>query len=166
MTDSGLEAVSRRLKSYFEFKGASKNDSEDLVHEVFCKLLKAGKNIETARMPYLVSTANCVMIDRWRRGTRDPLEKILIGQEALEEVLHAPLEHSPEYLHHGYRVLKNVSHIISTLTQLQRQVFISYRLDNYSMKEIAEARAVSVSSVEKLLYKASNRVRISLVAEQ
>lgn len=163
MKKNNLGEVARGLKSYFEFKGVSANESEDFVQDVFFKVLRAGKDIESIEKAYFFSTANRLMIDYWRKCQRDPLAKISALQ--IDNELFTGHGYSPEYLYHEDQLLKKFSETINALTQLQRQTFVSHRLGNSSIKEIAEVRAVTVGAVEKLLSKANNRVRMLLIEQ-
>lgn len=162
MKNSGLSEISRQLKSYFEIRGISANESQDFVQEVFFKLLRAGKDVEAIEKAYAFSTADRLMIDRWRKRQRDPLANISVPPDSFDNEFFTECENSPEYLYHEDQLVKKFRKIIRSLTWLQRQTFISHRLRDYSIRDIAEARNVTESSVEKLLHKARSHIHISL----
>ncbi len=159
-----LESKSNRLKFYFERRGVSKNDSEDLVQEVFYKILRAGKDIESVGYPYLYCSARSVLINSFRRGKNDPLNNVLEGHEAVDEFVLVDNDYTPDYLGHENQLLNKVNQKVCSLTQLQQNIFFGYFLSDCTMKDIAGSRNVTVSSVEKIISKV--RVNVSVLLMQ
>jgi RNA polymerase sigma-70 factor (ECF subfamily) len=151
-----LEALSSELRPsllrYFSRKVRDRSHAEDLVQEVFLRLVKKtgfDGNRPGARA-YVFETANNVYIDWLRRrrvrqaGAHDSLEpghpsdedfsseRVLIGKERLAEALAVLME----------------------LPERTRAIFVLRRIEGLRCKDVAKRLNISASSVEKHMVKA------------
>lgn len=156
------------LLAYFAKRVQSRSEAEDLVQEVFVRLLRHpdrhnGQTIEA----YIFTIAANLLRDRAKSVAgghhrqshnvdflggrdeysaaliedRDP-ERVLLGKESVEDVLGA----------------------LAELGERTRDVFILARLENMPHREIARLFGVSVSSVEKMIMKAMAHLAARMLA--
>lgn len=162
MTDQDIKKITIQLRRYLECHGISHDDSGDFVNDIYCRILKSGRVFTKKDMPYLYITAKNMMIDRWRHNSRDPLAMQTRDSTDIDEFLHANPESSPEYCY-----IENIAHralckSILKLTIRERQSFISHRMENHIIRDIAKEAKVSESAIEKLLARANKKIRKSL----
>ena len=133
----------------------SKEDSENVVHEVFLKLWENRKNIEKVR-PYLFSIAynTTISVIRKRIKEQEFIDYIKSLPESWEEPVNIDLE---------YRELKEkADNIINDLPGRQKEVYLLSRQNGLSYKEIAKKMNISVNTVENHLVRALRTIRKEL----
>jgi RNA polymerase sigma factor (sigma-70 family) len=126
-------------------------DSADIVQEAFLRVLQY-PNPETIREPrtFLFQTAANVAVDYYRRAkTRDRFSDYNADAEALADATNLP----QQKCEHEER-LQLFSGWLENLPELQRHVFVLFRIEGYSHKEIAEKLDISVRCSERYLQRA------------
>ncbi|WP_165912280.1 RNA polymerase sigma factor [Novosphingobium sp. PhB165] len=136
------------LERYFRRRGATHEEAEDLTQCVFLKLLDKMKT-ENADVPdgYVFSAAASVFIDHRRSLSVRPIGALAT---ALDENLacDAPLQDRIVEDRENLRVIRK--RILALPSKLSR-AFILHRFDQLSQAEISRRMNVSVSSVEKYI---------------
>src|ERR1700741_1359646 len=149
-----LQQLSERyrqpLTAYFQRRVGSRNEAEDLVQEVFLRLVKR-LDVETLDNPeaFVFKTAVNLLRDRFRRGKtqRDHLAEVGAREPGIEEL-------SPERVFDSRQHLEIVIDALQGLDERRLDALILHRLEGMKHAQIAELYGVSVSSVEKYIIKA------------
>lgn len=138
------------LTAYFERRVRSRDEAEDLVQEVFLRLVRRpdGMDIENPEA-FVFRAAVNLMRDRSRRQKtlRSHLGETELRQDRFEGI-------SPERVLGDRQALQAAMRRLSELDERTRDAFILHRLEGWKHAEIARAFGVSVSSVEKYIIKA------------
>jgi RNA polymerase sigma-70 factor (ECF subfamily) len=138
------------LTRYFRRRLPGASDIEDLVQEVFLRIVKRGDSDQLDQFgSYMFQTAANVMKDRRRR--RQVREADL--HISLEPDLHAAASPDPERVILGQEALRATTRKLMSLPERARRVFALRRLEGLPIKDIAERLGVSPSTVEKDLQK-------------
>jgi RNA polymerase sigma-70 factor (ECF subfamily) len=143
------------LRSYFLRRVRDRHNAEDLTQEVLLRVLRASEGDAIERPEsYVFKVAANLLKDLRRQTMRrsgvmvspagDPLE----AQDALVE------ERSPERVMLGQVTLAQVLQALGELSELTRNVFILFRLENMKQKDIAALYGIAQSTVEKHVMRA------------
>ncbi|NDV94893.1 RNA polymerase sigma factor [Dysgonomonas sp. 521] len=143
-----------QLKNYITKRVLSKEDSEDILQNVFYQLSKVDlieKPIEQVSA-WLYSVANNQIIDRSRkhREVEMPYVTTQDGEDIfLEEVSSLMLDKdsSPETEYLRTLIWDELEVALSELPEEQREVFELNELEGFSFKEIAEATGITVNTL-------------------
>lgn len=136
------------LRQYFMRRGARPDQADDLVQEVYARLvaMRSTQQIENVQA-YIFRIAANLMTDSYRRMARRPA---LHEQEFDEETHWSPGDgFSPERILLGRERLDHLKQTILALPEKPREVFILHRFEGFKYHEIADALHMSVSAVEK-----------------
>lgn len=155
-TIENIELVAKRfekpLKGFFLKRISNMPDADDLVQEVFYRLVKrkSGAQIEQLE-PYIFQSAANVLTDYYRRqGSRH--------QNAHQPITEHELEFSsqitPERVLIGKDRLEKLIALLEKLPERTRDIFVLRILENLRSVEVAKMIGVSVRSVEKHTAKA------------
>jgi RNA polymerase sigma factor (sigma-70 family) len=127
------------LKSYF-LRMIRANDT-DLIENPESYVFKAAANL---------------LLDHKRRTLRNPTLRARSLDAALEDEFVARLveDRSPERVLLGEATLLEVSRALDELSELTRNVFILFRLENMLQKDIAALFGIGQSTVEKHVMRA------------
>lgn len=140
------EAVRGALQRYFARQGCEAGEIDDLVQEVFLRIVRRGNAGELERLDgYIFQTAGSVLLDRHRRRRARASDRHV----PFEPETHGGVAGGPDEALLGREALGKVSAVLMTLPERTRQVFILRRLEELSFREIAQRLGVSVSAVEK-----------------
>lgn len=134
------------LRRFFERRILEHGDVDDLVQEVFLRLVRRGGVQDVARLePYLFETAANVLRDRLRhRRSRHASEhQEFDGEQA------GPTEVTPERQLIGRETVARLATALEKLPQRPRTVFLLRRIEGLRQAEIAARLGVSLSTVEK-----------------
>ncbi|MGC8517620.1 MAG: RNA polymerase sigma factor [Steroidobacteraceae bacterium] len=150
------ERFSAPLRSYFLRRVRDRDNAEDLTQEVLLRVFRAGE-IEAIERPesYVFKVAANLLKDLRRRAARRPGEvssPLEEGEEGAPEALID--ERSPERVMLGEASLAQVLEALGELTELTRNVFILFRLENMKQKDIAALYGIAQSTVEKHVMRA------------
>ncbi|HWS61353.1 MAG TPA: sigma-70 family RNA polymerase sigma factor [Steroidobacteraceae bacterium] len=143
------------LLAYFGRRVASATEAEDLVQDVFERVLRS---LETEPIhnaeSYVFKVAINLLRDRARSARRHGVEEPLPGDTVAEFAEALAVDLSPERVVLGERTLEEVVSVLNELGERTRAMFYLYRLENLKIREIAEMYAISPSAVEKQVGKA------------
>jgi len=144
-----LKSAFEKVKSALMRHGRSESDADDLVQEAWVRLASY-ESVKELEEPdaFLMRVALNLSIDMHRarqiRGEEVQLEDVVIidASPAAEDVLS------------GQERLARMTHCLSRLGEKTRRIFLAYRLDGLSYKEIARRNDLSISTVEKHIARA------------
>ncbi len=139
------------LTRYFERHVHESADVEDLVQEVFMRLLHR-RDLTAIDRPegYLFETAASVIRDRARKRVVRHAQ----DHESYDESVHAIEDASLERVSMDREALQAVVRALHELPERTRTVFILHRMEELRQTEIARRLGISVSAVEKHMIKA------------
>lgn len=140
------------LLRFFERRVKDRAEAEDLVQEVFVRLMKRGdiSQLEDLR-GYLFETAASVLVDRARRRTSRRSEE----HQSFDPALHGSHDISSEHVLIGRETLSRAARALLELPERTRTVFVLRRLEGMRYQDIAERLGVSLSLVEKQVARAA-----------
>lgn len=150
-----IEALNRRyripLTRFFSSRTRRPDDIEDLVQEVFVRLIARG-GLEDVRAEenYLFMTAANV----WRDSGRKDMSRRRGSHASLADHHHPVDSLSPEVVAVGREDLRRVLVAIQELPLRTQAIFALQRYEELSYQEIARRQGISVSAVEKHMMKA------------
>lgn len=166
LTREALDVRYRRpLTAFFMRRAASQADAEDLVQEVFVRLLaRAATDIESADS-FVFAIAGNLLRDRARMAqtrrtsAHDPVE----GAFDTDHVDDALVEHcGPDRVLLDKERLALVTRALEDLGERTRNIFVLYRLENMRRRDIAVLYGITVSAVEKHIAKALDHLMTRL----
>ena len=143
-----------RLRNFIRRRVPDPSDAEDIVQEVFYRLVEANRLL----MPiehvtgWLFRVARNRIIDLFRKkrletSGSDPLAVSDEGEALLlEDVLPSP-DAGPAEAYARTVLLDELEEALDELPEEQRDVFIAHEIDGYSFKEIAARTGVSVNTL-------------------
>lgn len=139
------------LERYFSRRIPSKHDVDDLVQEVFERLMRRGAIENDDQVDgYVFTTASSVLTDRHRRGR--------VRQEHLYDEFcpdtHSGVDFSPEHVLANRERLARVSAILLELPERTRAIFVLRRLEGMRYLDIAKRLGISISATEKHMQRA------------
>lgn len=154
-----VRAFRAPLLTYFCKRVSSRVEAEDLTQEVFVRLLRhLDRQDSQAIDAYVFTIAANLLRDRAKSisGTHDRQSK---NVDLLVEAGHFPRalieDRDPERVLLGKETIEDVLCALAELGERTRDVFILARLENLQHREIAEMFGISVSSIEKMIMKAT-----------
>ena len=161
-TVSADAAISERfaapLLSYFQRRIRDRTQAEDLVQDVLLRVIRA-RDSGTIENPerYVFKVAANLLKDVRRSAGRHP---ILVRHSIEDDPLDARPEalvdeRSPERVLIGQMTLAWVLKALEELSELTRNVFILFRLEQMKQKDIATLLGISQGTVEKHVMKAA-----------
>ena len=160
--DARSEALARlslafrpSLTRYFQRRVANPAEIDDLVQEVFLRLLVRGGVEDMASVSgYVFETASSVLMDRHRRrAVRHADDHVSIETEGDEGSYF-----SAERVHLGRELLREAALELLAMPERTRTVCILRVLEGLSYKDISHRLGISVSAVEKHMTRAMRRL--------
>jgi len=132
--------------------------AEDVVQDVFIKLLEQGSkiNLDLQPLAYLRRMVSNKCIDILRSNQR-----LREKNKALSEVLDIKFSPDAEIDEEVKKKLKNA---LNLLPDRCKEVFLLAKMNKYSYKEIAEEMAISVKTVENQMGKALKVLREAMIS--
>jgi len=157
--DSAIsERFAAPLLSYFQRRIRDRTQAEDLVQDVLLRVIRARESgaIENPES-YVFKVAANLLKDLRRRAGRHP---ILVPHSIEDDPLDARPEalvdeRSPERVLIGQMTLARALKALDELSELTRNVFILFRLEQMKQKDIATLLGISQGAVEKHVMKAA-----------
>ena len=144
------------LRKYFSARVYDRQDVEDLVQEVFCRLSERTTSLQIENPEaYLFQTAANLLRDRARRdqtrggATRDLAEQAKLSFEEI----------SPERVLLGKRKVEELNRALMELPERTRAIFLLHRFEGHKYSEMARQFGVSTSSVEKHMMEAIRHLK-------
>jgi len=157
------EILRGALTRYFQRHVRDSNEIDDLVQEVFLRIVKRGNCEQLEHLEgYVFQTAASVLKDRWRRRK----SRLSDQHVPFEPELHGGTEPGPDQLLMGRQTLKTAGLILLELPERTRVVFVLRRLENLSYSEIGLRLGLSVSAVEKHMLRAVRHLATRMGADR
>lgn len=154
--DTAIEALSAELRPsllrWFSRKVSSRAEVEDLVQDVFLRLVKKpgfDGTLPTAKA-YILETAKNAHID-WLRRRR---VRECDSHGELENEQPADADFSPERVLIGRERLAEATAALLELPERTRVIFVLRRIEGLKCKDVARRLNISVSAVEKHMARA------------
>jgi len=146
------EELNRRwrpaLMAFFLRRVRNPSEAEDLVQEVFVRMLRRGDN--TAPDVYIFQIAQNLLVDRIRKHrVRDRYRDGLSAEPGRDFD-----DFDPHRLAEGREQLALLARAMGDLPERTRAIFILYRVENMSQDAIATAFGISTSAVKQHVAKA------------
>ncbi|SDD25395.1 RNA polymerase sigma-70 factor, ECF subfamily [Sphingomonas sp. YR710] len=152
-----LERLSRDFRwpllRYFRRRTTNTADLEDMVQEVFVRLIRRGGTSALARenlSAYVFETASSVLKDRLRKGVTHHVE----AHEPFDSDRHSGVDFSPEHVLLNRERLVRATAVLLELPERTRVIFVLRRLEGMRFNDIASRLGISVSAVEKHMQRA------------
>lgn len=140
------------LTRYFQRRLPNTHEVDDLVQEVFLRIVRRGNSQDLDRFEgYVFETAASVIKDRFRRRRT----RMSASHVTFEPDLHGQVDVSPEQTVLAREALRSTTRAIMALPERTRTIFILRRLEGLSHPEIARRLGVSLSAVEKHMQRAA-----------
>jgi RNA polymerase sigma factor (sigma-70 family) len=143
------------LLAYFRRRAASASEAEDLVQDVFERVLRTLESESIRNVDsYVFKVAVNLLRDRARSARRRGIDEPLPADTVAEFADALAVDLSPERVVLGEKALAEVLAALEELPERTRTMFYLYRLEKLKTREIGEMYAVSTSAVEKQVAKA------------
>ena len=150
---SEIVAVERaRLRNFIRRRVPNEADAEDLLQDVFSKLVEANRLL----MPienvtgWLFRVARNAITDLFRRKKPEPFGDGIEGDDGeslrIEDLLPSG-EAGPEALYYRHALLEELEIALDELPPEQRAVFLAHELEGRSFKELAAESGVGVNTL-------------------
>jgi RNA polymerase sigma-70 factor (ECF subfamily) len=159
-----LNGLNRRyrpaLMAFFMRRAASHSDAEDMTQELFAKLAAPQAGAMDNADAYIFQMAANLLRDRGRR------EKVRANYRASVDAGSVDLEPlDPARVLLARESLGEVSDALRELPERTRAIFLLFRLEGMKQSELATLYGISISAVQKHIFKAmthlTKRVRAS-----
>jgi RNA polymerase sigma factor (sigma-70 family) len=142
-----------RLRNFIRRRVADPADVEDILQDVFYKLVKANRLL----MPidhvtgWLFSVARNRITDLFRKRREETLSDSSVADEdgdllRIEDLLPSP-DAGPEALYARHVLLDELELAIGELPDEQREVFVAHELEGRSFKELSAESGVNVNTL-------------------
>ncbi len=157
--ETDLAARSRALRGaltrYFQRRLPDANEVDDLVQEVFLRIVRRGDSQDLDRFEgYVFETAASVLKDRFRRRR----VRMSASHVSFEPDLHGQTDVSPEQTILAREALRSTTRAIMALPERTRTIFVLRRLEGLTHPEIARRLGLSLSAVEKHMQRAAKHL--------
>jgi RNA polymerase sigma-70 factor (ECF subfamily) len=147
----GAEPLRQSLAGYFRRRVQDASEVDDLVQEVFTRLLTRESTAPVEHLEaYVFQTAGTVLADRRRRRQVRRSE----AHVSFDVDRHGEHEIGPERVVAARQRLRAARDALMMLPERTRAVFVLHRLEGRRYREIASQLGISVSSVEKHMARA------------
>lgn len=149
-----LDRLQVRLKAFFRRGGSSLADAEDLASDVLVRLIGPNRKEDQQTDAYAFAIARNLQRDGQRRSA----VRRMHGWSADADIV--PLLHAGNDALDAERVLisrQDAAMLVEGLGELgerTRTIFLLYRLEGWTQREIAAQLGLSISAVEKNVAKA------------
>jgi RNA polymerase sigma factor (sigma-70 family) len=151
--------IRRWLTNYFRRRVSNAADVEDMVQEVFVRLVSRNSTASVEHLGgYIVKTAASVIADSARRRT----SRMGAFHVPLDEDHHGDEDIHPERVLVGKEDLHAATAALLSLPERTRAVFIMRRLEGCRHADIARQLGISVSAVEKHMVRAIEHVSLEM----
>jgi RNA polymerase sigma-70 factor (ECF subfamily) len=145
------EPLRRSLTRFFQRRVRESADVEDLVQEVFTRIVACNNSRPVDNLGgYVFQTAASVLADRGRRRSSRHAD----AHQEFDPEHHGDDELDPERVLSGKQSLRAATAALLSLPERTRTIFVLHRLEGYKHREIAEQLGISVSAVEKQIIRA------------
>lgn len=149
------EPVRRWLTGYFRRRVRDGEDVEDLVQDVFARIVARDSTTAVGNLAgYVLRTATSVLTDRARRRMSRPSHLHVV----LDTDRHGDDDFDPERILSGKEDLHAATAALLSLPERTRTIFVLRRLEGCRLSDIARQLGISVSAVEKHMVRAINHL--------
>ena len=139
------------LVRFFQRQVQDPTEVDDLVQEVFLRMVKRGGAGQLEHLDgYIFQTAASVLKDRGRRRKVRAADRHI----PLDLDVADAIEPGAERLLIGKQALRAVGLILLEMPERTRRVFVLRRLEGLAYQEIGQRLGLSVSAVEKHMFRA------------
>jgi RNA polymerase sigma factor (sigma-70 family) len=139
-----------RLRSFIRRRVADPGDAEDILQDVFYRLVEANRLLVPIDhvTGWLFRVARNRITDLFRRKRVSRFSDVAGGDETdFAELLPSTSDEDPEALYLRGIVLDELEVALQELPEAQRTVFVAHELEGRSFKELAAERRVSVNTL-------------------
>ncbi|WIO74969.1 RNA polymerase sigma factor [Porticoccaceae bacterium LTM1] len=149
------------LRSFVARNMAADEDPEDIVQEVFIRLVKMDDLYDRlteesgSTRSYLFTIANNLVVDLERKKSR----RRGFDSRLMEEAEDAVVESNPEVIVSANRELEMLKAVIMKLRPDLRRAFVLNRFKHLSYPQVAEHMGVTVKQVEYFMSQALVQIR-------
>lgn len=144
------------LKKFVASRLLFADEAEDIVQNVFMRLLQMDKMITTITLPCLVYTvARNLIFDYWRHRSKVEEYEHLIQKSDLGYVG----SNDVESIFCAHEVEEELEHSIARLSQKQAKIYRLHIYDGMAVSEIADKLSLKYKNVEYCLGSARKEVR-------
>ena len=139
-----------KVKSALMRRGRSEPDADDLVQDAWIRLTSYARDkVVDEPEAFLMKVALNLSIDMHRA-------RLSRGEEVLvEDVILVDASPTAEDLLEARERMARLSHCLGRLSDKSREIFMGYRVDGMTYKEIARQHGLSISTVEKHIARAT-----------
>jgi RNA polymerase sigma-70 factor (ECF subfamily) len=150
----------RELRDYLLRRLNRKQEVEDVVQEVFMRLLRIKRN-EMIRNPqaYIYGMALHVVREQRMRAERS-WTWLTLEPEKIAELAENPEELNPDALADELDLRRQLDRALETLPPMHLRVLLLHKRDGYSYEEVAGKLGLSVNTVDKYLMQAKVKLRL------
>lgn len=147
------------LNLFFRRRGAAPDLCEDLIQDVFARLAaRSGcRDIEKSEA-YLMVTASNVWKDFLRKKQTHSHEKHV----PYEDYAHSPEGFSPERVFLGKEAVQRLVAVLESLPPRTRNIYLLCRAHGFTRAQVAKRLGVSISTVDRHLMTAAEKIGIEL----
>jgi len=147
---SNWQAAFSRIRAALVRRGRSVQDADDLVQEAWVRLACYERDQEVIQPEaFLMRTALNLSIDKHRMHANR-------GEEVqLEDVVLLDVAPGTEAVVLARERMARLSLCLDRLNEKTRDIFLAYRVDGLTYREIAERHGLSITRVEKHVSKAT-----------
>jgi len=142
-----------RLRNFIRRRVPDPRDAEDILQDVFCKLVEANRLL----MPiehvtgWLFRVARHRITDLFRKKKPESFSDAAVADEddellRFEDLLPSP-DAGPAALYARHVLLEELELAVDELPEEQREVFVAHELEGRSFKEIAAQTGVGVNTL-------------------
>lgn len=148
------DALRPALQRFFGRKGIPPGEIDDLVQEVFLRIIRRGGTAVENIDGYARAVAMSVVADRGRSRA----SRMVDAHVSYEPDLHGSDEVSPHRVLEGRIALRDTTRILLELPELTRRVFVLRRLEGFAFNEITMRLGISLSAAEKHMLRATRHL--------
>lgn len=150
-----LEPLRKSLLAYFVRAVSDRSEAEDLVQEVYLRIIQRGPLEHSDRLAgYVFRCADSVLKDRHRRRVVRQADRHVEFDHDVHIDAAVPVDR--EII--ARQTLNATGVIIEQLPEMSRAVFLLRRMDELSFGEIAVRLGMSVSTAEKHMLRATRHL--------
>jgi RNA polymerase sigma-70 factor (ECF subfamily) len=158
---SELEPLRQPLAAYFRRRIRDAAEVDDLVQEVFARILSRDSDRPVDHLAsYVFQTAASVLADRSRRRSARQTD----AHTSFDPEQHGEQDFGPDRIMSAKQDLAIIRSALLTLPERTRIIFVLHRLEGWKYKDIAVRIGISKSAVEKHIVKAVQHLVQSLGA--
>ena len=134
------------LCAFFRRRIGNGAEAEELAQEVIVRVCDLPEGQMESPDAYVFTIAANLLRDRARRdAVRASYREAILADSERWDIE----RRDPERILAGRQNLANVAHVLKSLPERTRVIFVLYRLEGMARREIADTFGISVSAVEK-----------------